>query len=63
MIRRGGSQLRRVRRTAGDALPQTFMWRGWSCLCPPQFQKYLIKYKLKCLQCFPLFVLAPVLCV
>src|SRR6218665_3769950 len=30
---------------------------------PPKFQKYLIKYRPKSLQCFPLFALALVLCV
>src|SRR6218665_2906950 len=43
-----------------DALPQTFRWRdGATYRCSTKFLKYLIKYKLKCLQCFPLFVLAP----
>ena len=36
---------RRFREKAGDGPLQSFRWRGWSCLYPPKFQKYLIKYK------------------
>src|SRR6218665_1643283 len=43
--------------------PQTFRWRGRNLLCSPTFYKYLIKYKLKCLQCFPLFVYWLLCCV
>ena len=68
MISRGGAQWRRVRRGQRGtptlfSLPQTFRWRDGAAYIYTKFQKYLIKYKLKCLQCFQLFVLAPGLCV
>ena len=56
------SQGRRLRGEKWGIVPSKILGGGnRGAYIPQKFHKYLRKYKF--LQCFPLFVLAPVLCV